>query len=191
MVDVGLLRIMKNFTERKLQFYWGILFPAIELAILILSAGNVLGSIDSYPQAYIFEATQMVLSDVKCSNPQILIGLAADEYNEVESFKNTGKLPIDFKKVYLGKNIVGYRAELLIGGSGLRGYRRAWLFELYDGKLKKVFELRGPHLFITDIVVNGRYLMWHWEGIEPATAKQRSIEWRDSRYVEGPIVSLE
>jgi hypothetical protein len=109
----------------------------------------------------------------------------------MESFEDTGRLPVDFKKVHLGKDIVGYRADLLIGGSGWSGYRGSWLFELHEGKLEIVFELRGPYLFITDTVVNGRYLLWHWEGIEAATATQRSIEWRDGRYVEGPIVSLE
>ena len=142
-------------------------------------------------QAYREEVKRVVLGIVQCSNPEILVDVVKDEINGVELFQKHQRLPFDFMKVKLGKNIVGYRADFTQGGSGWSGYRRAWLFELHGSVLQLVFDLQGYYLFISDTtVVNGRYILWHWEGSDPRSVKQRSYEWGNGKYLKGPLVHL-
>jgi len=147
-----------------------------------------------YPDGYVQKVRQLVLSVVTCSNPEILVGLEGNDFDEAIFYKETNRIPYSFQKIELGPGCVGFRVDFLAGGNGWTGYRHAWLLELHDGRLEIVFELKGPYLNISDVVKNGRYLLWHWEGadpLHPSHARQRSYEWRKGKYQKGPVVHFQ
>ena len=134
-----------------------------------------------YEQA-VHEAVQSV---VKCENPEILIPPEDnEEVDSLEYFSEHGKLPYSFAEVDLGEDIVGYRSDLECAG---RAGDHTRLFELKNGRLEQVFELKGPWLFVDeeDIErVSGRYRLWYYTDIGPQYEEQQYYEYRDGKYVK-------
>jgi hypothetical protein len=151
------------------------------LAGLIFCVAGCARAHAEYEQA----VREAVLSVVKCENPEILVPPEDDEEVDLlEYFSAFRKLPYSFAEVDLGEDIVGYRSDLECAG---RAGNHTRLFELKDGRLEQVFELKGPYLFIDEEDVervSGRYRLSHFVGFEPGYEEEQYYEYRDGKYVK-------
>jgi hypothetical protein len=73
--------------------------------------------------------------------------------------------------------------------TGARAANHTRLFELKNGRLEQVFELKGPYLFIheEDVErVSGRCRLSYCEGW-PEYLERHFYEYRDGKYVKLPL----
>ncbi|NTW66497.1 MAG: DUF1311 domain-containing protein [Nitrospirae bacterium] len=132
---------------------------------------------------------QTVMEVVYCKNPEIIIPEKTEDIDPINYFQETGKIPYSFEKIKLGKRIVGYRVDLIPQGHGESGYQYARIFIVENRRLKPIFELAGPYLFISDHAsVSGYYRLWHWSSDNHGRGGQQYYEFRDGKYV--PVTPL-
>jgi hypothetical protein len=120
------------------------------------------------------------------ANPEVLIPADNEEVDSLEYFSEFRKLPYSLSEVKLGEDIVGYRSDL---ETGARAANHTRLFELKNGRLEQVFELKGPYLFIheEDVErVSGRCRLSYCEGW-PEYLERHFYEYRDGKYVKLPL----
>src|SRR5574340_641474 len=102
------------------------------------------------PEGFRQAVRNTVLSVVDCNNPEIIIPENTEDVNPVEYFRESGKIPYSIEKIKIGKHVNAYRVELIPHGHGSTGYSYTKLFVLENKRLKPIFELVGPYLFISN-----------------------------------------